>query len=298
MGTRLAIAIAVDPERDADPLLREAFSTAQALEALLSHYRADSALGRLNARAAAARESLEVEVDPGLFRFLERCQRYSEATRGAFDVTAGRLVALYAGAAKPDAASLADARRATGYRRLQLVDSHRVRLPSGVRLDPAAIGKGYAIDAVVSLLRRRGVARAFIDFGGSSFYGIGAPGWPVLLHSVNPDEHLGVVVLHDEGLSSSLSRPFTPHGGPAAPHIVDPRTGSLVTERRFAAVVSRSATAAEVLSTALVVDPALASRIPTDFAGAVALTQREGAEAVIDPRLRARIRPLGAKRAP
>ena len=45
----------------------------------------------------------------------------------------------------------------------------------GVELDLGGIGKGYAVDRVVDLLRRRGIASALVNLGGSSVYGLGAP---------------------------------------------------------------------------------------------------------------------------
>ena len=44
-------------------------------------------------------------------------------------------------------------------------------LQPGVELDPGGIGKGYAIDRLVAILKRRGVTSAFLSAGGSSLYG-------------------------------------------------------------------------------------------------------------------------------
>ena len=55
---------------------------------------------------------------------------------------------------------------------------------AGVELDPGGIGKGYAVDRMVDVLKRNGVKIAFVAGSGSSIYGLGAPpdeprGWAV-----------------------------------------------------------------------------------------------------------------------
>ena len=46
---------------------------------------------------------------------------------------------------------------------------------AGVELDPSGIGKGYAVDRMADVLKRRGVQIALISGGQSSIYGLGAP---------------------------------------------------------------------------------------------------------------------------
>ena len=51
-------------------------------------------------------------------------------------------------------------------------------------MDPGGIGKGYAVDRMVEVLRKNGFRTALIAGSGSSIYGMGAPpdeprGWPV-----------------------------------------------------------------------------------------------------------------------
>lgn len=52
-----------------------------------------------------------------------------------------------------------------------------------MELDPGGIGKGYAVDRVIALLREQRVTAALISAGSSSIYAIGAPpgssGWRV-----------------------------------------------------------------------------------------------------------------------
>jgi len=254
---------------DGVTLLRESFAIARRLDAVLSDYREHSALSRLN-RGEAPQEGWPAD----LVRFLRAGRRYCRATRGAFDMTVGALVNLYRrGGAS--ATEITRARATVGCDAIRIVGSNaeecgdeqprcsRLALRAGTRLDPGALGKGYAVDAIVAALRAVGVRCAFVDFGGSSFYGLGAPpgrdGWPVGIDGASGDHPMEIVALRDRALSSSESL------AAGRAHIVDPRTGALVTARRGAAVISASASEAEALSTALVVDPGLLDQLEQRF---------------------------------
>ncbi|MCA9669983.1 MAG: FAD:protein FMN transferase [Myxococcales bacterium] len=263
MGTLLVIAIEAPRGLDAEALLGEAFDIVHGLDRLLSAYRRDSALSQLNRRAG--RGAVQVPVE--LFRFLQRSQRLSEHTDGAFDIVLGALSTAHGsdrGALGAEARKRA--RACSGRAQLALALPARAHLRSScARLDSGAVGKGYAVDAVVARLRARGVRRAFVNFGGSTFYGRGHPrgarAWPVLLGGADPRHAVGVVHLRDQALSTSLALPQRDEGGFGAPHIVDGRSGQLVRTQRFAAVVAPSATDADALSTALIVDPSLRPRL-------------------------------------
>lgn len=253
MGTRLVIALEAPDKQRGRALLAAAFSRVEELDRLLSHYRRESPLSRLNRRELRGPLPLE------LVRFAELARRYCEATRGLFDVTASSLGAP----ARTDRAGGTAPVRRTGCGRLA-VQGREVQLAPETTLDPGGIGKGYAVDALVRLFVRQGVRRAFVDFGGSSFFGLGhpegRPGWPVLIRGVEPERILGVAHLRDRALSSSSSA-----SDEGRPHIFDPRSGKLVREARVAAVLSPSATDAEVLSTALIVDPSAAGWLGAHF---------------------------------
>jgi thiamine biosynthesis lipoprotein len=230
-------------------------------------------------------------IPPQLYGFLQRAKEDHRLTEGTFDITVGALVRLYR-SGKVDAESLARARAATGSTHIELSFNGTARLARpGMRLDPGGIGKGLAVQRIAEYLRKRGVKRAFIDFGGSSFYGLGAPpgrrGWPVLLRSAEPERFLGTLLLKDAGMSTSMALPPPdPPTSLARGHIVDPRTGRLIEEARFAACVSPSALDAEVATKPLIVEPGLRALIGRRYPGSMSLTHTAGAPPVMDEALR------------
>jgi thiamine biosynthesis lipoprotein len=121
-----------------------------------------------------------------------------------------------------------------GYRLVQLDPTNRtVRFERrGVELDPGGIGKGYAVDRMVDVLRQRGVTTALVAGSISSIYGMGAPpsdarGWRVEVRNPwNPRKAATEVHLKDMSMSTSGSyEKFFRAGGRTYAHIMDPRTG-------------------------------------------------------------------------
>jgi thiamine biosynthesis lipoprotein len=252
MGTALEIAVNDVDSTRAWAALRAAFDEAQSLDRLLSHYRPESALSRLNAAAGRAQP-----VPAALHVYLRRAKRDAERTGGAFDITVGPLVKLH----REGAASPSDIAHA-----LELVGSDLLQFPNpatamlareGMSLDPGGDGKGYAVDAMVEILRERGISSAWIDFGRSSIYGLGSPldrgAWVAALSLFEAGSPLRIS-LRDCALSVSMSHVLDEENGAWKAHIVDPRTGSLVEERRMAVAIGPSATGAEVLTKAILVD--------------------------------------------
>jgi thiamine biosynthesis lipoprotein len=102
---------------------------------------------------------------------------------------------------------------------------------SGVEIDPGGIGKGYAVDRVVELLKERGIRSALITAGGSSIYGLGSPpgdpAWKVKIrHPKKPSQTVAELELNNLSMSTSgTSEKFFVSGGKLYSHIFDPRTG-------------------------------------------------------------------------
>src|SRR5437867_12407642 len=176
--------------RDADALPRivdEAFDEVDRIDRLMSHYKVDSPLSRVNREASQH----PVAVDPELFDFIVEAMRYHRDSDGAFDITVGPLMkawGFFQGEGRvPSENELAAARSHVGgvHVVLNRISKTIAFDESGVELDLGGIAKGYAVDRVVGLLRRRHIAAALISAGGSTIYGLGAPpsadGWEVEL---------------------------------------------------------------------------------------------------------------------
>ena len=211
-----------------------AFAEVGRLDALLSNYRPGSEWSQVNRRAAEE----PVQVSPELFGLLSACLDYSRASDGAFDIAVGPLMKLwgfYKGSGRlPSPAEVASVLPKVGYRHVHL-DAAAGTISfdlAGVELDPGGVGKGYAVDRMVDVLKQRGVQVAMVAGSDSTIYGMGAPptepkGWRVGIKDPrNPRRTVAEVFLKDMSLSTSGSyEKFFRAEGRAWAHIVDPRTG-------------------------------------------------------------------------
>jgi thiamine biosynthesis lipoprotein len=253
---------ACGPDASALPaIVGAALDELDRVDRLMSHYRRDSPLSRLNREAANG----PVAVEPELLAFLAECLRWSRESDGAFDVTVGPLMKAWGffrdEGRVPTGDELARALSVVGYRHVEVdraAGTVRFDRP-GVELDLGGIGKGYAVDHVVSLLRQRGIASALVNLGGSSVYGLGAPpgkgAWAIGIQDpTDPAKTALTVPLRDRALSVSggYARFFEKDGVTYA-HVMDPRTGRPVQGLLSVAVLTDRATDGDALDNVLFV---------------------------------------------
>ena len=253
MGTVLEVTLYDHDTRQARQLLEEAFSIAQRLDSLLSNYKAESEINRLNRGAGAG----PVTASPELYAFLELAKSLTQKTGGAFDITVGPLMDLWQKASErghpPKNLSMRTAQSLVGSADLILYPDRKVKLKKrGMRIDTGGIGKGYTVDRMADLFKRHGIIHALINFGHSSILALGAPphasAWRLLLQFPG-EEPLGVLEIKDEALSasSSLGKSLKIDGKTYG-HLIDPRKGTAVSKKIRAVVLAPTASVAEALS--------------------------------------------------
>jgi thiamine biosynthesis lipoprotein len=253
MGTMFDIIVYHASRPDAERAIDKALTEIVRLDQVLSHYKVDSDLAKLHREGRGA----PVPVESSLYDVIEESIRFSRYSGGAFDVTIAPLLKLWkhanAEGRRPSANEIAAARRCVGYEQIETIAPDRVRLRSDcVELDLGGIGKGYAVDRAIAILKAEGIRHGLVNAGGSSITAIDAPpgakGWPVAAGTGK------IVLLRDSSMSTSQQNG----------EILDPRTGSpaavtihggRVPGPGAVSVIIRSGTAADALSTALAIVP-------------------------------------------
>jgi len=234
MGSTYSIALYGYDRIKMEAAADAAFDEVRRLDELLSNYQPGSQWSEVNRNAA----SRPVKVSPELFDLLSACIEYSRESEGAFDITVGPLMKVwgfYKGSGHlPHKPEVAAALAKVGYRHIRLDRAARtVRFDRpGVEMDPGGVGKGYAVDRMVDVLRQNGVQIALVAGSGSSIYGMGAPpdeprGWLVKIKDPwDNRKTLADVWLKDDSMSTSGSyEKFFRAEGRIYAHIMDPRTG-------------------------------------------------------------------------
>jgi thiamine biosynthesis lipoprotein len=191
-----------------------------------------------------------------MFVLLVQALRFSQFSHGAFDITyasAGQLYDYREGVA-PDAAALAQARAAIGWRHLELdARTRSVRFArEGMRIDLGGFAKGHAVDNAAAILMRHGIAHAHVAAGGDSRVIGDKRGRPWTIGVRDPRRADGMVALLplvDTAISTSgdYERYFE-RNGVRHHHIVDPTTGASPVSVRSVTVLAPDGLTCEALS--------------------------------------------------
>ncbi len=231
-------------------------------ESVLSRFRPESELSRLNARAGTP-----VRVGPILLAAVEASLDAARATGGLFDPTLrDELVRLgYDRSFEEldEAPAAARPPRRGGTWRSAVVDrsAGTVTLPAGGGgLDLGGIAKGMAVDASLELLEALGVESALVSAGGDlAVLGLppGSRAWPVRVGG-RPEGQVVPLVRGALATSGTARRRWL-QGAVARHHLVDPDTGEPAARGlREVTVAGGTCRAAEVGATAaFVAEPRL-----------------------------------------
>ena len=238
MGTICAIHAADEREIDA------AFEESARLEGMLSTWRDDSELARLNAAGSMI-------VSDELLSILRATAACARETDGAFNPLVRPLIDLWDTRSRGRLPS--DAERQAVLPRLALsnltFDGNSVSLANGARIEEGAFGKGLALDRMLAKIT---APEAVINFGGQIL--VRGRQSVTIAHPLHRERPFVALELTDESLSTSSAseRSFVIHDVRFS-HILDPATGMALPPRGSVSVIAKTAFAADMLSTALYV---------------------------------------------
>jgi thiamine biosynthesis lipoprotein ApbE len=252
----------------------EAFGAIAEVDRLMSNYRDDSELSRIN--RLAAYESVRVS-DP-MLSVLEAAQRVSARSQGGFDATVGPLVRLWGFHDKkphlPTTAELAAVRPLVDYRNLIIDEhTHSVRFARpGVEIDLGGIAKGFAVEVAANALRRRALD-GFIDAGGNQYLLGSPPGKRIWTAGIKdpdrPDRLLGVVESSETSVSTSADyATYVEINGRRFGHILDPHTLQPSDRALSVTILARDGTMADAMSkAAFILGPSAGLALVDSFPG-------------------------------
>jgi thiamine biosynthesis lipoprotein len=256
MGSEIRVTAWTADEAAADAACREVFAEFDRLDAMMSVWRAGSDIVRLNAAAG----DHPVAVSPEVLEVLRAARRVSEWTGGRFDVTFGALSGLWK--FDHDQDDVVPNRQAV-LKQLPLVNYRDVEVDEeagsaflrkrGMRVHLGGIGKGYAVERSLWLLKRRGFHDFMIQSGGD-LYVAGRRGdrpWRVGIRDPRgpADQIFAALDLTDGTFSTSGDyERFFMKDGRRYHHILDPATGEPATASRSVTIVAESPTLADALA--------------------------------------------------
>lgn len=259
MGTQITItAYTKEPER-AVKAMEAAFAEFNRLETILSVWRPNSDVSRIN--QAAGKEA--VKVGDETLEVVQRGLELAEKTDGKFDITFGALAGLWKFDHDQDDQIPSDediqARLPlVGYERVLVDEAARtVKLAdAGMRMHLGGIGKGYAVDRAVRMLRAAGLEDFMVQAGGD-MYCAGKKGdrpWRVGVRDPRRErsDFFAFAEVTNQTFSTSGDyERFFMKDGARYHHILDPDLGRPARGTRSVTVMADDAITADVLSTAV-----------------------------------------------
>lgn len=257
----------------AEQALDAALAEIRRVEELMSLYRPDSQLVRLN------RDRVLRRPHPDLLEVFRQAQGTSQKTGGAFDVTVQPLWEVYFEAkragALPDAPAIEAARRTVDWQQVRVSPEQIELLGRQTKVTLNGIAQGFAADRAMAVLRRRGIEHALVNTGEIASLGgkTQTEPWTVgVQHPRRDDAYAALAKLQGRCLATSGDYATRFSDDYANHHIFDPHTGRSPGTFAGVTVAAPTACQADALSTALVVlAPAEGLRLARSTPGVDAL---------------------------
>jgi len=257
MGSELTLMAWTADEDPANRAFDAVFAEFNRLDRLLSVWKKDSDILRLNAAAG----DHPVPVSKDTIDALVTARQVSEWTDGKFDVTFGALSDIWKFDQDQDDTVPSQAAIAA---RLPLIDYRKLVIDvpggtaflqkKGMRAHLGGIGKGFAVDHAVALLKAAGLSDFSIQAGGDLYVAGHRGDRPWRLGIADPRAADGAIFARVDLTDSTFSTSgdyerFFIKDGVRYHHILDPATGQPARLSRSVTIVAKQAVLADGLST-------------------------------------------------
>jgi thiamine biosynthesis lipoprotein len=259
MGTLVSITAVGRTHDLANDAITSGFQEVKRLEQMLSTWIPDSELSKVNAAAgrSAVRVSLETMV------LVRKALQIAEITDGAFNIAIGPAVDAWNISAEPRLPTTAELAALKPLVDLQKVHTdvweRTIQLEQhGMRIDVGGIGKGYAADQAVAMMRKTGAVAGVVALSGDikTFGRLPNGGaFPVgIQHPRKDGEILAEIDLQDEAISTAGDyERFFDKDGVRYHHILDPQTLQPARGCQSVSVIAKEGVWADGLDTGIFV---------------------------------------------
>lgn len=256
MGTMFRVVVYTTDSLSAKNATQKAFVRLDELNMTLSDYREDS---EVNTLCRTAGSSQYVKVSADLWNILQESVKAAKLSNGNFDVTIGPLTQLWRRMKRqkqlPTPTQISEAKAKIGIEKIVFNKKNQSIMlnTKGMRLDFGGIGKGFAEDEMMKILKENGIKAALIEAGGnivvSDSPADSSKGWEVF---INKEKYF----LKNCGISTSGDAyQFVEIDGKKYAHILDPKTGIGFAEPHQVSIIAKDGTISDWISTALYLMP-------------------------------------------
>jgi FAD:protein FMN transferase len=249
MGTIFKIILYSEDSLKVQKASLQAFKKLDKLNLILSDYREDSEINQLVKNAY----NQPVMVSDDLWDILIQSKYAYEMSNKNFDITIGTMTQLWRRMKRqkqlPSKEQIEKARVKVGFENIIFYpETQSIQLKKeGIRIDFGGIGKGYAEDEMMKVLKENGIKTAMIEGGGNIVLGDSPPnqkGWKIEINKK-------VFSVNNCGISTSGDLfQFVEIEGKKYAHILDPKTGIGMTVPTQISTIAKDALTSDWTSTA------------------------------------------------
>jgi thiamine biosynthesis lipoprotein len=258
MGTVIEITLLGEDEEAAQKAALQAFQEIKRIEQLMSPWIETSEVSRLS--RSAGKEW--IKVSPETLEVIQKSQKISKLSEGAFDITIAPLTGLWRKARErgipPAPEEVKKILDLVNYKNLLTQPERKVFLKKErMVIDPGGIAKGYAVDRAFEILTSLGYKNLIVNAGGDLRAGGLKNHQPWSIGIQNPrssEKIMATISMSDSAIATSGDyEKFFVFQGKRYHHILDPKTGYPADECQSVTILAKSAMTADGLATAVFV---------------------------------------------
>ena len=255
MGTIVTVTVDAPSHEKAHNAIQAAFDKIKQIEAVMSPYKPDSDVSKINANS-------KTHVSKDTFTVIEQSMELSHKTNGLFDITFASIGKLWniqsPDFIPPSPQTINTYKPCIGY---QLIHLHPENLEvikekPCIQIGLGGIAKGYAIEQAIATLQNMGIKEAIVEAGGDlkvigNNYGYG---YTIGIKHPRKEGICGTILLFN-GQSITTSgdyERFAIYKGKHYHHILNPKTGyPAKSDIISVSVIASNATVCDGYATAL-----------------------------------------------
>lgn len=261
MGNRFELGILDDNAPLAMSKIDLAIQEIQRIEKVLTTFSDDSVTNEINRNAGVR----PVKVTDEVFSLIERCQKISSLTQGAFDISYGGIDNRFWNfdtnmTSLPSYEDAKKSVRLINYKNILLnKDESSVFLKEkGMRIGFGGIGKGYAAEQAKRVLKSENIESGYVNAAGDlTAWGYQEDNEPWTIGIADPNlKHtvFGSVNITNTSVATSGNyEKFAVIDGKRYSHTIDPKTGFPVSGIKSVTIITQNAELADAMATPVMV---------------------------------------------
>ncbi len=257
MGSAFEFVFVCQSKEQADHYFKIAVDEIHRLENLLSEFKPDSDISRINAFQKKGLISINEET----YQILYRALSISKLSQGYFDITMAPYKSIYqfknSDFKFPETSAIQRCKSSVGYQYLKCLNNQTIELlKDRMSVSLAAIGKGYAADKAKQLLIQNGLNDGVISASGDlCAWGKNEDGnaWKVGIANPN-NKKQNIAFLNLNNMAIATSGDYEQHfiyNNVKYSHNINPLTGYPCTSLKSVSIISPSAELSDALATAV-----------------------------------------------